>query len=95
MDNTPLAGFVGTGQSDFDLSPPSISAFAGSASAQNGFALKGHYIINSSAAEEAQESRQLPEADAFGLGAECVLPFGIGIGFLPILDIVYLTTPAP
>jgi opacity protein-like surface antigen len=56
------------------------AAFAGSASAQSGFALKGHYIINSSAAEEAQESRQLPEADAFGLGAEFVLPFGIGIG---------------
>ncbi|HEX6927444.1 MAG TPA: outer membrane beta-barrel protein [Longimicrobiaceae bacterium] len=49
-------------------------------SAQNGFALKGHYIVNSSAAEEARESRQLPDADAFGLGAELVLPVGLGVG---------------
>lgn len=49
-------------------------------SAQSGFALKGHYIINSSAADEARESRQLPDADAFGLGAEFVLPFGLGVG---------------
>lgn len=48
--------------------------------AQSGFALKGHYIINSSAAEEAEENRQLPDADAFGLGAEYVLPFGLGVG---------------
>ena len=48
--------------------------------AQSGLALKGHYIINSSAAEEAQESRQLPDADAFGLGAEFVLPMGLGVG---------------
>ena len=50
------------------------------AEAQSGFALKGHYIINSSAAEEAQESQQLPDADAFGLGAEVVLPMGLGVG---------------
>ena len=56
------------------------AALAGSASAQSGFALKGHYIINSSAAEDAQESRQLPDADAFGIGAEFVLPFGLGVG---------------
>lgn len=48
--------------------------------AQSGFALKGHYIINSSAAEEAEESRTLPAADAFGLGAEFVLPMGLGVG---------------
>jgi hypothetical protein len=53
---------------------------AAPASAQSGFALKGHYIINSSAAEEAQDTRQLPDADAFGLGAEFVLPMGIGVG---------------
>jgi opacity protein-like surface antigen len=50
------------------------------ATAQSGFALKGHYIINSTAADEARETRQLPDADAFGLGAEFVLPFGIGVG---------------
>ena len=53
---------------------------AAPSSAQSGFALKGHYIINSSAADEARESRQLPDADAFGLGAEFVLPFGLGVG---------------
>lgn len=53
---------------------------AAPAEAQSGFALKGHYIINSSAAEEAQETRQLPDADAFGLGAEFVLPIGLGLG---------------
>lgn len=53
---------------------------ASSAAAQSGFALKGHYILNSSAAEEAQEGRYLPDADAFGLGVEYVLPFGLGVG---------------
>lgn len=57
-----------------------IGALAAPASAQSGFALKGHYIINSSAAEEAEETRQLPDADAFGLGAELVLPVGLGLG---------------
>ena len=50
------------------------------AAAQSGFALKGHYILNSSAAEEGRQDRQLPAADAFGIGAEFVLPFGIGVG---------------
>ncbi len=50
------------------------------AQAQSGFALKGHYIINSSAADDAREARQLPDADAFGLGVEYVLPLGIGVG---------------
>lgn len=55
-------------------------ALALPADAQSGFALKGHYIINQSAAEEAQATRQLPAADAFGIGAELVLPLGIGVG---------------
>lgn len=54
--------------------------FATPGQAQSGFALKGHYIINSTAAEGAQETRKLPDADAFGLGAEFVLPMGIGVG---------------
>lgn len=63
------------------LAGAALSALAAApANAQSGFALKGHYIINSSAAEEAQETRQLPDADAFGLGAEFVLPFGLGVG---------------
>ena len=28
----------------------------------------------------AHQTRQLPDADAFGLGAEFVLPFGLGVG---------------
>lgn len=56
------------------------AAVARPAHAQSGFALKGHYILNSTAAEEAQETRVLPGADAFGLGAEFVLPFGLGLG---------------
>lgn len=48
--------------------------------AQSGFALKGHYIVNSSSADDAREARQLPDADAFGLGVEYVLPLGIGVG---------------
>lgn len=50
------------------------------AEAQDGFALKGHYILNSSAAQQAEMSQQLPDADAFGLGAEFVLPVGLGAG---------------
>ena len=48
--------------------------------AQSGFALKGHYILNSSTADAAREDRQIPSADGIGLGAELVLPFGLGIG---------------
>ena len=51
-----------------------------SASAQSGFALKGHYLVNSSAAQDAREERQIPAADGISLGAELVLPFGIGVG---------------
>lgn len=54
--------------------------FAAPAAAQSGFALKGHYILNSSTAESARETREIPTADGFGLGAELVLPLGIGIG---------------
>ena len=63
---------------------------AAPAQAQSGLALKGHYIINSSAAEEAQETRQLPDADAFGLGAEFVLPFGL-FGFIFSSNPGYIT----
>jgi hypothetical protein len=49
---------------------------AGSAGAQSGFALKGHYLFNASDAEE----DQTPAADGFSVGAEFVLPFGLGVG---------------
>ncbi len=50
------------------------------AQAQSGFALKGHFIVNASSAEDAQENREIPTADGFDLGAEYILPFGLGLG---------------
>jgi hypothetical protein len=54
-----------------------LGALAAPAAAQSGFALKGHYIYNRSVVEAGQ---RLPAADGFGLGAEFVLPFGLGVG---------------
>lgn len=50
--------------------------------AQSGFALKGHYVFNESNVQDARDSgfEEIPSADGFGLGAEFVLPMGIGIG---------------
>ena len=55
-------------------------AAAAPATAQSGFALKGHYIINASDAQQAREDRVFPEDDGLGLGLEFVLPFGLGVG---------------
>lgn len=52
---------------------------AAAAQAQQGFALKGHYIFNSSAVN-ADRTDQIPESNGFSIGAELVLPLGIGIG---------------
>ncbi|HEX2190312.1 MAG TPA: outer membrane beta-barrel protein [Longimicrobiaceae bacterium] len=52
---------------------------AAAAQAQQGFALKGHYIFNSSAVNEDRTDR-IPETDGFSVGAELVLPLGIGVG---------------
>lgn len=46
--------------------------------AQQGFALKGHFLYNSSAREGARDS--IPAANGFSIGAELVLPLGIGLG---------------
>ena len=46
--------------------------------AQQGFALKGHFLYNSSAREGARDS--IPSANGFSIGAEVVLPLGIGLG---------------
>ncbi|HEV2129674.1 MAG TPA: hypothetical protein VGR27_01140 [Longimicrobiaceae bacterium] len=54
-----------------------LGAFAVPTAAQSGLALKGHYVYNRSAVEAGQ---RLPAADGFGLGAEFVLPFGLGVG---------------
>ncbi|HEX5725361.1 MAG TPA: outer membrane beta-barrel protein [Longimicrobiaceae bacterium] len=47
--------------------------------AQSGFALKGHYVFNESEVREGDTDR-LPVSDGFSLGAELVLPFGVGVG---------------
>ena len=53
-----------------------LALTAGTAQAQSGFALKGHYLFNASDAEE----DQTPAADGFSVGAEFVLPFSVGVG---------------
>ena len=52
---------------------------AGAAHAQQGFALKGHYIFNSATVNE-ERGDTLPDASGFSIGAELVLPLGIGVG---------------
>ncbi len=53
-----------------------LALSAGTAQAQSGFALKGHYLFNASDADE----DQTPAADGFSVGAELVLPFNLGVG---------------
>jgi len=53
-----------------------VALSAGTAQAQSGFALKGHYLFNASDADE----DQTPAADGFSIGAELVLPLNIGVG---------------
>ena len=50
--------------------------------AQSGFALKGHYVFNESKVQDSRESgfEDIPSADGFSIGAEYVLPMGIGVG---------------
>jgi hypothetical protein len=49
------------------------------AAAQSGFALKGHYVFNSSKADGYQGNR-IPAADGLGIGLEYVLPLGLSVG---------------
>jgi hypothetical protein len=53
---------------------------AAPAQAQSGFALKGHFLFNETNAREAEQDRRVPVSDGFSLGAEYVLPMGIGLG---------------
>jgi opacity protein-like surface antigen len=55
-----------------------LLASAGTAQAQSGFALKGHYLFNASDVEDRET--QTPVADGFSIGAEFVLPFSVGVG---------------
>lgn len=58
------------------LAAAALALTAGTAQAQSGFALKGHYLFNASDADE----DQTPAADGFSVGAELVLPLNIGVG---------------
>jgi hypothetical protein len=55
-----------------------LLASAGSARAQSGFALKGHYLFNASDVENRET--QTPVSDGFSIGAEFVLPLNVGVG---------------
>src|SRR4051812_38975552 len=57
-------------------------AVAPALQAQSGFALKGHYVFNQSKVDDARSSgfSDVPSPDGFSVGAEFVLPMGIGIG---------------
>lgn len=58
------------------LAAGALACTAGTAQAQSGFALKGHYLFNASDTHEGQT----PAADGFSVGAELVLPFNLGVG---------------
>lgn len=55
-------------------------AAAAPTSAQSGFALKGGLVFNSSDVEGDRSDLELSDAAGFHVGAEYVLPAGIGIG---------------
>jgi opacity protein-like surface antigen len=61
-----------------------LAAFAAAPAlhAQSGLALKGSYVFNQSKISDARQSdfNQVPSPDGFSIGAEYVLPMGIGIG---------------
>jgi hypothetical protein len=53
-------------------------AEAGTAEAQEGFALKGSLLFNSSNVEGAETDYE--DSTGFNIGAEMVFPFGLGVG---------------
>ncbi|HEX6746270.1 MAG TPA: outer membrane beta-barrel protein [Longimicrobium sp.] len=61
-----------------------LAAFAAAPTlhAQSGFALKGHYVFNETNVRDSQDSgfSDVPSPDGFSIGAEYVLPIGIGVG---------------
>jgi opacity protein-like surface antigen len=54
-----------------------LAAASAPLQAQQGFALKGHYLFNSS---RVKGTDSIPAHDGFSVGAEYVLPLGIGVG---------------
>lgn len=57
-----------------------LMAMAAPAGAQSGLALKGHLLFNETDAREAEENRRIPAENGFSVGAEYVLPMGLGVG---------------
>lgn len=59
-----------------------FGAGAPGARAQQGFALKGQYVFNKSKVDNARSSGfdTVPSPDGFSIGAEYVLPMGVGVG---------------
>ena len=61
-----------------------LAAFAAAPAlhAQSGFALKGSYVFNESSVQDSRSSgfQDVPSPDGFSLGAEYVLPMGMGVG---------------
>jgi hypothetical protein len=57
-----------------------LAAAAVPAQAQSGLALKGHFLFNETNARESEQNRRIPAEDGFSIGAEYVLPMGIGLG---------------
>lgn len=66
----------------FALAALAAFAVAPALSAQDGFALKAGYVFNQSKIDDARSSgfESVPSPDGFSVGAEYVLPMGIGIG---------------
>jgi len=56
-----------------------LAVSAPPAQAQSGFALKGHLLFNETNARNA-DGDEIPAEDGFSIGAEYVLPMGIGLG---------------
>jgi opacity protein-like surface antigen len=61
-----------------------LAAFAAAPAlhAQSGFALKGSYVFNQSKVDDSRSSgfNDVPSPDGFSIGAEYVLPMGLGVG---------------
>lgn len=62
------------------LSAALLAAMAAPAAAQSGFALKGGLVFNSSDVEDDGSNLELSDAAGFHIGAEYVLPMGVGLG---------------
>jgi opacity protein-like surface antigen len=66
----------------FALAALAALASAPALHAQSGFALKAHYVFNQSNVNDARSSgfSDVPSPDGFNVGAEYVLPMGLGVG---------------